>query len=263
MIDNNELKKEFEDQLELLDALTRVYDKNEFVVSKSIATTIRVLLHNTKNSHSLIEQIGFINEKFFDSSSSFSLKEKDIQRFGSFCGLVGISTGINNTNNIYIPYLDSVPEKSFGYTNFDEYWERIIFIDKYNNKFSRKDIILNVANKGGGAHVDFKNIDEKYKKLVRKNSLGFEVFSNGKKIESPEGAELAAVRQIAHEILKTFKKNYPHKTMITKNTDFILSGTNLLISKVESKKNIYKNKIGRNEKCICGSGKKYKKCCGI
>ena len=24
-----------------------------------------------------------------------------------------------------------------------------------------------------------------------------------------------------------------------------------------------KNKIGRNELCSCGSGKKYKKCCGV
>ena len=32
--------------------------------------------------------------------------------------------------------------------------------------------------------------------------------------------------------------------------------------KVQRLKRINKKKIGRNEKCPCGSGKKYKKCCG-
>ena len=29
----------------------------------------------------------------------------------------------------------------------------------------------------------------------------------------------------------------------------------------ENKKTAFKNEVGRNELCICGSGKKYKKCC--
>ena len=32
--------------------------------------------------------------------------------------------------------------------------------------------------------------------------------------------------------------------------------------KVQRLKRINKKKIGRNEKCPCGSGKKYKNCCG-
>ncbi|MCB5559718.1 SEC-C metal-binding domain-containing protein [Anaerosalibacter bizertensis] len=38
--------------------------------------------------------------------------------------------------------------------------------------------------------------------------------------------------------------------------EFIISGYNQVIKSRDF------NKIGRNEKCICGSGKKYKKCCG-
>jgi len=30
---------------------------------------------------------------------------------------------------------------------------------------------------------------------------------------------------------------------------------------IKTEKVINRNKIGRNQKCICGSGKKYKKCC--
>ncbi len=31
----------------------------------------------------------------------------------------------------------------------------------------------------------------------------------------------------------------------------------------EKPKTLHKNKVGRNESCPCGSGKKYKKCCGF
>ncbi|MGH4120928.1 SEC-C metal-binding domain-containing protein [Clostridium sp.] len=34
------------------------------------------------------------------------------------------------------------------------------------------------------------------------------------------------------------------------------------IVKDEKDSDILSNKIGRNEQCSCGSGKKYKKCCG-
>ena len=39
-----------------------------------------------------------------------------------------------------------------------------------------------------------------------------------------------------------------------------ISDLNRLLSKDGPK--IVKEKIGRNELCLCGSGKKYKKCCG-
>ncbi|HEA19694.1 MAG TPA: hypothetical protein ENH87_02100 [Pricia antarctica] len=31
--------------------------------------------------------------------------------------------------------------------------------------------------------------------------------------------------------------------------------------KLKTKREYLKNKIGRNDPCICGSGKKYKRCC--
>ena len=40
-----------------------------------------------------------------------------------------------------------------------------------NNKFSRKNLILNVADTDGGTHVD-PELDEKYMAFSRKNSLG-------------------------------------------------------------------------------------------
>ena len=39
---------------------------------------------------------------------------------------------------------------------------------------------------------------------------------------------------------------------------------NLVLKKETEKKNAFRKnqKVGRNDKCPCGSGKKYKHCCG-
>lgn len=55
---------------------------------------------------------------------------------------------------------------------------------------------------------------------------------------------------------------------ITKYIENLWNNTKLWVLKGNTSKDIYKEKnsgekkVGRNEPCICGSGKKYKKCCG-
>ncbi|MBU0476831.1 SEC-C domain-containing protein [Patescibacteria group bacterium] len=259
-----DLKKQLQDQLDLLVVLADSYDVGKSVIAKSIATAVRVLVYDTQKSHSLLGQLGMKTRKFYDTS----LSEKndvptDIIRSGSFCGLVGITVGAKQT---FVPYLDDVPAQIFGYVEFDEYWNRIIFIDQHHNSFTRKNIILAVANQDGGAHVDPK-IEERYKQLSRENSLGWKISLDGKIWEDSQGSELAAVRQIGHEILRTLMPKYPHKKMVTFGGGVVMGGMSWWIGKPKevTKKIILhrkKSKVGRNEKCPCGSGLKYKKCHG-
>ncbi|MFZ7120984.1 MAG: SEC-C metal-binding domain-containing protein [Eubacteriaceae bacterium] len=46
------------------------------------------------------------------------------------------------------------------------------------------------------------------------------------------------------------------------NTVFSLEERNQIRKDFNRSKIVFNNKIGRNEPCPCGSGKKYKKCCG-
>lgn len=263
----DELKIELESQLELLRVLTDQYDKGDVVLGKSIATSLRVLLHDTDNSHSLLGQLGLKERKFFDTASPIVEDVPgETQRIGSFCGLVGIGVGTKD-GQTYIPYLDETPGEKFGFVDFEEFWERTVFVDNHKNTFTRKEIVLAIANQDGGAHVDPK-IDEKYKELAKQNSLGWKTSADGKIWNDSQGSELAAVRQIAHEILRTFVPNYPNKKMVTGGTGLIMGGMSLMFSKGANAiqkinsapaRNI---KIGRNEKCPCGSGKKNKKCHG-
>ncbi len=254
----NELEDKLKEQFELLKILVESYDSGNTVVAKSIATSIRVLLHDTKNSKSLFGQLGLKNKNFLDTSIS-----NQDGNLSSFHGLMGISVG--NEKSKYIPWLDGYPPIIFNFVPFDEYWNRIIFVDKNKNSFSRKDIILNIADQDGGAHVD-PDIDEKFKNLARENSLGWIGNLNGISYDL-EGAELAATRQIAHEILRSSLPDYPKKKMNTNGIAAVFSNIVLVAGEGANliKNTFIKNKIpkvGRNEKCPCGSDLKYKKCHG-
>lgn len=257
-----DLKKQLENQLLLLGVLADSYDKGNFIVAKSIATAIRVLVHDTNKSHSLLDQLGLKNKYFFDSCSNLdiekSLKNKKIGntiRVGSFCGLVGVA------GNKFIPYLDDVIN-CFGFVKFDEYWNRIVFIDSHKKIFTRKDIVLFVSNQDGGAHVDPK-IDNDYKKLTKENSLGWKFSQDGKIWKNSQEPELATIRQIGHEILKSLLSDYPYKKIILHGEKFLIGGMGFSLVPSKNKK-VDNNMpiVGRNKRCPCGSGVKYKKCHG-
>lgn len=109
----------------------------------------------------------------------------------------------------YEPPLDFGPPDRYikGKVNFDDYWNKIVFVDNNQNKLTRKQLVLAVANKDGGAHVDPK-LNAAYNDITRNNSLGFKYTINGK--ESPiTDPELASIRQIAHEVLKSLNDEFP------------------------------------------------------
>jgi hypothetical protein len=111
-----------------------------------------------------------------------------------------------------VPFLDLLPLGKVIYTSFNDYWNKTILRDTQGNDFSRKDIVLYVTNQDGGAHVDPK-IDALYRELTRNNSLGYRKTADKISWQGYKGAELAVIRQIGHEILRTFlsESEYPFK----------------------------------------------------
>ena len=177
------------------------------------------------------------------------------KRIGSYAGLISIPLGTGT--NDYLPNLDNLPDNITGYVDFDNYWSEIIFIDNEKNLHSRKDIVLSIANQDGGSHVD-PSLNEKYYKLSRQNSLGWNT-SNAEGEWVPAGkAELAAVRQITHELLRTLVLDYPRKEAIMKGDGIMIGGAGVILG-FQSNQKICK--VGRRAFCPCGSGKKYKNCC--
>jgi hypothetical protein len=75
--------------------------------------------------------------------------------------------------------------------------------DRDGTTWSRKDLVLMLANKEGGAHVDPK-LTDKYEQMVTHNGLGW--MTGTPEAGEPFGgnAVSAAVRQIAYETEETF-----------------------------------------------------------
>jgi hypothetical protein len=163
----------------------------------------------------------------------------------------------------YIPFLDDrVPIGVPRFVSFDEWWNRVIFRSKEGQQISRRDLILSVADQDGGAHID-PELNEAYSKLSREGGMGW-IYKSPKKTYTIRPPELAAVRQIAHEILKTFKPNYEAHPKLPHGS-VAVGGFSLV--EVKENKPIVSNqnttpKVSRNGPCPCGSGKKYKKCHG-
>lgn len=245
-----DLEQHLEDIIEALELSSKAFDEGHTGESKRLAASIRVLVHDTQYSKSLLGQLDKKNIKFYDTSLP-SNEDANLP----YNGLVGMD--ITPRVAKYIALLDELPpETPPNWVSFDEWWEKVIFINKTRNKTTRKDLILAMANKDGGAHVD-PVLDEKYADLSRRNSLAWR-FSNLKGDFPLGGPENASVRQIAHEILKTLDPKMPHMKFKAEGTVFFDSNSS--IGGINIQQEI--PKVGRNDPCPCGSGKKYKKCHG-
>ncbi|MFA5061965.1 MAG: hypothetical protein WC526_02375 [Patescibacteria group bacterium] len=260
---SDDILKIFEQKLKSMQGHCNKYDQGERDYARYLALDLRILLHDSKFSYSVLGQIGKKDTNFFDTSYS----PPDKVLISPFCSLYGVPAG--GANPSYVPWLDQNPNDSRRLVPFSEWWNQIVIKDGYSKEFTRKDLILFVADQGGGAHVD-PLLDEAYAKLAHENSLGWTSYDN-QNPRSPVGdADLAAIRQITHEVLKTLIPNYPSLKMQIPAGVIGVIGPIWLGKKPSepSTKSGSKKKIGRNDPCWCGAKKndgkpkKFKKCHG-
>ncbi len=204
---DKELLKHLEEQIGFLQRSAIAYDNGFTGEAKRMATTIRVLVHDTHQSISLLTALGKKDIQFYSTASNI-----DNGKSMSTHRLVGLklSTNRGTSEASYYAPLDDRPL----YVNvnrkmvFRLWWNEIVIIDKMRNEFSRKDLVLSVSNKDGGAHID-PELDDAYAALTRYNSLGW-TSSDSKGIgRNLEGVELVNIRQICHEVLKSLKDGFP------------------------------------------------------
>lgn len=254
-----ELEAHLKEQLHFLEVSAESFDKGDTSEAKRMAVSLRSLLHDTSQSQSLLKLLGIKDTTvFFDSSS-------DENAIGPYTGLVLKSVGPKGGG--YVPPLDDFPPTHISkQVPFDEYWDKDIFIDGKGNRFSRRKLILAIANKDGGAHID-PELDKEYAELTKENSLGW-IYGNDMESGPLENASPAAVRQITHEVLKTLIPNYPEKKLLNTQDSMVFGDIHIAKGFTAGKMvNVFPRhnsipKVGSNEKCPCGSGIKYKKCHG-
>ena len=212
-------RKDLEDQLatqlNLLQTYCELYDQGDKNQANMIAVIIRTLVYDgprKSRSRALLAQLG-LRHKFLDTA--LDVTDDAIQQAWK-CRLLATDT---RTPGAWAPVFNS-PESRMA--NFFEWWKEPIIRDFIGNAFSREDLILNVADTDGGAHVD-PTLEKTYAKLTRENSLqmlfGNTDLSHGwpetlanQKLSPMESPVNASIRQIAHEVLKTLIPGYDYHT---------------------------------------------------
>ena len=197
---NEDYRRLLTELCESLEVSSSAYDSGYFGEAKRIATSVRVLLHDTSRSHSLFKQIG-IKEKLKYYSTPNPYGPSNIL---SECHLIRACIGQDIP---YEPILDDFPPIfKWEKINFEHWWTEQIVKDVKGQTFSRKELVLSMAEQDGGAHVD-PSLDKKYADLSRKNGLNWVFSKDGQIVEAKPGPEYACCRQIAFELLLSTSKN--------------------------------------------------------
>ncbi len=204
-------KRLFQEQIDALRISSLAYDNGSHGEAKRLATVVRVLVHDTGRSKSLLKQLGKKDLKYYASPAPTI---PSYEGFGCPLIYLRIAPTRSCSSLLYHPKLDDFsPEEEWRRLEFDEWWKEVVLVDRDGNEFSREALILPMANKDGGGHVDFK-LGEPYARLSRKGSAGLLVLdlknfpARGTRIPS-YGPEYACVRQVTHEILKTIEEQLP------------------------------------------------------
>jgi hypothetical protein len=206
----DELKNHLKSQLGFLERSAESFDKGYEDEAKRLAVVVRVLVHDTSRSTSLLTLLNKKNIKFYDSKTPYRPNS-----FIPYHGLTMIK--IKDKESTYMAPLEggASSRNKNSKIPFKVWWEVIFVIkDKNGNTFTRKDLVLNLADKDGGAHID-SSLDEEYANLSRFNSLGWKFLKKDTgEPESMNNPVLPSVRQITHEVIKTLKTEFPDLSKI-------------------------------------------------
>jgi hypothetical protein len=197
-----ELKHELVEQLQLLRHSCQAFDSGLEVVAKHISLSLRVLIHHHGQSQALLDQLGLREGSYLTSAPPLNPRNLLTE-----CNLVLIRADATGAH--YLPLvLAGAPPFPLQPIPFVDWWNNPVMKDNCGRTFCRCELVLNVADTDGGAHVD-PELEEAYMAISRENSLGWQ-FGSGGEISAPEGRpELACMRQIAHELLSTIHRFVP------------------------------------------------------
>lgn len=202
---NEELFEELQENIQMLQLSCDNYDAGKKFVSIDIATRLRVMLHDTKQSTSLLSHLGYKNIKFLNTA--YPIDPQNL--IADYC-LVGISYSPAENDLVFLPFLNTSEIKDW--VEFNKWWTQPIYRNG-SNTITRKQLVMQIANKGGGAHSDgtlsetfynfSKNTDGWRAVIYTKDEEGNEIESDG---DFMGNLHYASLRQIAYEFLESISK---------------------------------------------------------
>jgi hypothetical protein len=200
-----ELLEMLQEQISFLVASCQLFDQGSEYEAKRLAAVIRTLVRDTRNSKSLLGQLGILDSIPFHNS----LPPMNLHNLIGEHGFV--ITKMSSAGAKYLPCLgerlEFVSNKEMPFSR----WYSQVVYKNGSKEFTRKDFIGWLADKEGGAHVDpssspgyvtVRQYSEETWKFGRGNP------ETGQWEESPVDGNLVyvGVRQIAYEMLETLRR---------------------------------------------------------
>jgi hypothetical protein len=182
------------------------FDDGDPTEAARLAVTLRVLLWNKGSSEALLNQLGVQHQLKFLDTRARPVSGAALQLDS---GLGTIRLGDDGA--VYVASLDA-REDVYGPQPFRVWWNRRVLRDLTDSWFTRKELVLFLAHKLGGAHVDT-SLQPRFHALTKLNSQGWGWRHEDEHIvlsvpagpdDEPLGSPIPVnVRQIAHEVERT------------------------------------------------------------
>ena len=137
-------------QFELVTQLGVMYDTVSPVAALPLATSLRVILHNTGSSHAILHQLGLDRQLGFRDTSHHRDSRNLIPAHDGLV-VMKMTSGVGGT---YVPRVEAHAEMANPDLPFTTWWESMVLQDAQGHSWTRKKLVLDLANKEGGAHLD-------------------------------------------------------------------------------------------------------------
>jgi hypothetical protein len=195
-----EVEQALEIQRKAIRSSSAAYDAGEWWEALRLATAIYVIVHDSgKKEKSILTQLGIRGRLRF-AASGFQYSPTNVLRETHL-----LSTRVYGDGTAeYRALLDSAAWP-LRYIQFAEWWEKELIFRDGQFKLTRKNLTLSLRNQEGGAHLDPSVRDPNYLRFAKEQLTTPYVLAHGLPPKPILGAELASMRQIAWELLRTLE----------------------------------------------------------
>ena len=225
---DDELWRNLNLQARYLEQSSKSFDDGFEDEAPRLAVVVRVLVHDTPSSHSLLGQLG-LKEHMTFHNTAYPYDPRNLMPHQGLLIMkvtappgsgVAVSITLAGEDPPMTSGGDDLPRGTVTYiarssgpgappslireAPFEKWWNEVVIKDHGGHTFTRKDVVLALANKEGGAHVD-PNLSEEYANLTRYNSQGWKVMTGGIVAAPDNSITAASMRQIAYEMAESVK----------------------------------------------------------
>jgi hypothetical protein len=195
----NDFVEQLRKQLRFLETSCREYDAGNIEEGIRIATSLRVLFHDTPQSTSLLRHLNATRVKVLSTAGP----RQSTHPTGFWTALIQIQWNIASITVKCLPAFYARKEAHW-YAAANNWWDNEIVFFVGKKRFFRKRLVLFASNKDGGAHVD-SALPEDYEWLINGADVTMGIVeADGRKVINPiPDPHLAYLRQMAFEVLSS------------------------------------------------------------